>query len=394
MSARLSNWEAFARWMSSEEFRELLWPRAHPEHIRRHRAKVISERVRMVAWAFAVLTPAWILVDLLVFDWPVWGQLAALRMASAVVFYLIATHAPERRPTAARSALMLMALLSVPPVFYLLSIPMLSGIEGGVFVSIVSHAYSLLPLIVVAGLSLFPLTVLEVVLASTGVFGAVMLGAAIGPGLSGEDLIKGVWLVGLVIGASCLSCMSQLNYMVTLVAQAIKDPLTGAFNRRSGSETLDLQFQISCRAELPLTVAFIDVDNFKRINDTFGHETGDDVLRDLADTLKACLRQSDQLVRWGGEEFVIIMPNSNVSGFIQVLERLRAVGLGKTPDGHVITASIGVSERMGDDCHDWDKLIDVADRRMYTAKSTGKNKCVTPGGEHQVVTTPSEVPVS
>lgn len=375
MSVRISTWGALTQWLASEEFRELLFPWTHPDHIRRHRAKVIAERVRMVAMAFALLTPAWISVDAFVFPWPVWGQLAILRLASAIAFYLLA-KGETQRPTARHSAGLLAALLTIPPAFYLLSLPVLEGVEGGLLIHVVEHAYSLLPLVVVAGISLFPLTALEVLLASSIVFGVVMTGAAMGPGLDLEGAIKGFWLVGLVIGASCLSCMSQLNYMVTLVAQATKDPLTGAFSRRSGSETLDLQFQISCRAALPLTVAFIDVDDFKRINDVHGHESGDNTLRKLAEVLKGSLRQSDQLVRWGGEEFVVIMPNSHASGFHQVIERVQSGGLGTTPDGRSVTCSIGVAERVADHCQDWDKLIDLADRRMYTAKADGKNKCV------------------
>ncbi len=376
MSDESLNWPQLVKWLRSEEFLELLTPAAHPEHVRRHRAKIILGRVRMLAAIFAVLTPAWIVVDFLVFATPVWQQMAILRFVSTIVFSVLAFG---RRggtvPTFFSASVRLLTFLAVPPVFYLASIPVLEGLEGGNALDIALHAYSLLPLVVLAGLSLFPLTLLEVAAASIAVAVVTLAGMVMGPGASMPEIVKSLWLVALLIGVSGLSCMGQLGYMVTLVAQASHDPLTGAFTRRSGCETLDLHFQIASRANQPLTVAFADIDHFKRINDTFGHETGDKVLCMAAAALKDCLRQSDQLVRWGGEEFLMILPNSEADGFRQILGRIRASGIGKTPDTLPVTVSIGVAERRLDRCESWQALIDKADRRMYAAKSEGRNRC-------------------
>ncbi|CAA7619052.1 diguanylate cyclase [Magnetospirillum sp. SS-4] len=376
MSDESLNWPQLAKWLRSEEFRELLTPAAHPEHVRRHRAKIILGRVRMLAAVFAVLTPAWIVIDFLVFPSPVWKQMAALRLASTVVFVTLAFgRKGGAAPTFASASVRLLTFLAVPPVFYLASLPLLEGLEGGGALDVALHAYSLLPLVVLAGLSLFPLTLLEVTAASIAVAGVTLAGMVMGPGASTPEIVKGLWLVALLIGVSGLSCMGQLGYMVNLVTQASHDPLTGAFTRRSGCETLDLHFQIASRANLPLTVAFADIDHFKRINDTFGHDAGDKVLCMAAAALKDCLRQSDQLVRWGGEEFLMILPNSEADGFRQVLARIRASGIGKTPDGLPVTVSVGVAERRLDRCESWQALIDKADRRMYAAKSEGRNRC-------------------
>lgn len=88
------------------------------------------------------------------------------------------------------------------------------------------------------------------------------------------------------------------------------------------------------------------------------------------------LRQSDVLVRWGGEEFVVIMPNTGRQGALTAVERLHERGLGKRPDGTLQTASIGVAEYLHDRPVDWERLVDLADQRMYAAKQSGKNRIV------------------
>ncbi len=173
-----------------------------------------------------------------------------------------------------------------------------------------------------------------------------------------------------------LAGLSQLAFMIALVRDAIRDRLTGAFSRHSGEELLELQFTLSTRAETPLTVAFIDLDRFKRINDEFGHEVGDEVLIEATRRLRATLRTGDVLARWGGEEFVLIMPNTQSEQAAAALERVRAGGLGTRPDGQPVTASFGISERLQDGASNWRELVDIADRRMYEAKRGGRNRIV------------------
>jgi diguanylate cyclase (GGDEF)-like protein len=86
------------------------------------------------------------------------------------------------------------------------------------------------------------------------------------------------------------------------------------------------------------------------------------------------------LVRWGGEEFVVILPGASGEEARQVLERVRSAGLGQRPDGSLLTASIGVAERVLDNAEDWSRLVEIADQRMYQAKTSGKNRIVLPPG--------------
>jgi diguanylate cyclase (GGDEF) domain len=367
--------------ISWEQFIDLLVPFRHSTHIRRHAASVTISRVQLVAALFAVLVPLCSVLDWFVFPWPEWAQMTAMRLASAMVFVLLAWPWDSSKSRLQADG-MLMALLLVPPVFYLVSIRVITGLEQDSFITLAGKLYALMPNIVLAGLAIFPLTALEVLLFSAPAFLCAILGYQMsGQPLSLVEHGPELWLMVLVMGVAMFSGMSQLHYMSALVNRAMVDPLTGAYTRRSGGETLDLLFRLAALQNAPLAVAFFDLDKFKSINDTFGHDEGDKALRTLSETLKAGLRKGDVLVRWGGEEFVAILNNTNAEGARIVVQRLREAGFGMRPDGKLLTASIGVAERVADGAKDWPELIEAADQRMYQAKKTGRDRAVLPGGE-------------
>ncbi len=360
---------------SWEQLHELLSPQGHSSHIRRHRAELIISRVHLISLLFAVATPLWIVVDYFVFEFPLWAILAFLRVASGVAFGLLAWMGNGQK-SMRWAYMMLWLMLAVPPVFYLVSRPFLLEVPTGGMAGVLAASYSLLPFVVVAGLSIFPLTAIEVVLFSLPVLAVSAIGVAQMPTVGIETVTNTIWLLGLVTGVAVFSGMSQLHYMIALINRAAHDLLTGAFTRRSGEETIDLQFRISSRTGTRLAIGFVDIDDFKSINDSYGHEEGDMALRTVAASLRRILRRSDTLVRWGGEEFVILLPNTDAAGLEVVLKRLREVGLGFRPDGRPITCSLGIAERIADGVDDWVHLIELADQRMYRAKHAGKNTCI------------------
>lgn len=178
----------------------------------------------------------------------------------------------------------------------------------------------------------------------------------------------------LIAGVSTLASTSQLVFMMTLVRQAIHDPLTGVFARGSGKEILNIQWAAAQRNQHPLALAFIDLDHFKEINDSFGHSCGDKVLRNFAMALTKKLRNSDSLLRWGGEEFVLIMPNTTLDKAQFAILRILKDGFGSRPDGTPLTASVGLAEHSYDGLKEPLQLIALADKRMYQAKQTGRNQ--------------------
>jgi diguanylate cyclase (GGDEF)-like protein len=237
--------------------------------------------------------------------------------------------------------------------------------------------HSFLPFLVVAGLSIFPLTALEALVLAIPVLvakgGASML---TWPPSNWPQLIGTFWLVLLLTSVAMLASVSQLAFIIALVRQAIRDPLTGCFSRQSGVELLELQYSLAERSGAPLAVAFLDIDHFKQVNDEYGHEVGDMVLVTAAHQISTHLRTGDILVRWGGEEFLIIMPNSGVERALVGLERLQAATLGMRPELAPLTASVGLAERIADRATDWQTLVSLSDARMYQAKENGRNRIV------------------
>ncbi len=156
------------------------------------------------------------------------------------------------------------------------------------------------------------------------------------------------------------------------------DPLTGAFNRRHGHARLAEALDRRARSGRPVAVMMLDIDLFKNINDTYGHERGDAVLCALVLTCKATLRTVDMLARWGGEEFVVMLPDTGEKEAMVVAERIRAA-MAATPvpaDGQgeiAFTVSIGVAVPVTPDVED---VLARADRALYAAKTGGRNRVV------------------
>jgi two-component system cell cycle response regulator len=166
-----------------------------------------------------------------------------------------------------------------------------------------------------------------------------------------------------------------------LNAQSRLDPLTGVFNRGHLEEHLHELCSASRRHRFPVSVLMIDLDHFKLVNDSHGHPTGDEVLRHAAAAMRTCLRGEDAPGRWGGEEFMLVLPYADRSGAMAVAERVRAaIAAVSVPVGHgpavAVTASVGVCSEVGADA---DELVRRADAALYEAKAAGRNRVVLAG---------------
>jgi diguanylate cyclase (GGDEF)-like protein len=187
----------------------------------------------------------------------------------------------------------------------------------------------------------------------------------------------------LSVGVSAMrfqTWMSDLGNRLTLLSRLSQtDPLTGIANRRSLDERLAAEIQRAARFGHPLTIGLIDIDDFKRVNDTYGHAAGDQVLRRLAALLVRELRTIDVVGRFGGEEFLIVLPETDASGAataaIRILSSVRAGHNGNPGTGWHITVSIGLAE-FGADGRSASELVESADRSLYLAKRRGKNRLV------------------
>jgi diguanylate cyclase (GGDEF)-like protein len=362
--------------MSSQEIGWLLRSRHHISLLEKRRSAMIVSRVRLVAGLFALLTPLWIVIDIAAFPRAVWIPLVLARIAATIAFTLIMLLASRMQKI--QDAYRVLAMLfAVPTSFFLFSYQHMAQFELHGIQQAFSTGYAFLPFVMLAGLSIFPLTLLEnIAFISPLLIMQITAGIMRIPVLDWPTFAASFWLMLLIAGVAVLAGLSQLAFIIVLVREAIRDSMTGCFSRQSGEELLELQFILSCRSGTPLTVAFIDLDRFKQVNDLFGHDAGDTVLIEAVKALQSHLRMGDMLVRWGGEEFVLIMPNTTPAMACIALARARTAGFGIRPDGQPITASIGVAERLSDAPEDWHRMIEKADARMYEAKQSGRDRIV------------------
>ncbi len=161
---------------------------------------------------------------------------------------------------------------------------------------------------------------------------------------------------------------------------AITDFLTGLYNTRYLYHRLEEEFSRVRRYNIPLTCLMMDIDLFKRINDTYGHKTGDQVLKEFAQLLKKNIRKSDILARYGGEEFIILLPNTSKKGSLSEAERLsRSIKKHKfkaLKGKHAISVSIGAVTYPHKKIKVGDDLITLADTALFKAKSKGRGSVV------------------
>jgi len=163
-----------------------------------------------------------------------------------------------------------------------------------------------------------------------------------------------------------------INYQAQLVDLTIRDPLTNAFNRRHFIDSLELAIANYQRHKHPMTLVALDIDHFKRVNDTFGHQVGDDVLIAIVDIITARKRQIDGVFRLGGEEFAILLSNTDTQPALILAEDIRQrIARATLIDEYPITISLGVAEYQ--DNEHLDAWIKRADDDLYRAKADGRN---------------------
>jgi diguanylate cyclase (GGDEF)-like protein len=173
---------------------------------------------------------------------------------------------------------------------------------------------------------------------------------------------------------------AELQQALTRISElATRDELTGQPNRRAILDQLATETARHARKNLPLAIALIDLDHFKRINDAHGHAGGDQVLRGFAHRVESELRGGDVMARWGGEEFLLMLPDTSIEAALQCLDRLRgqlhASPFDEVAPGLRLTFSAGVTGCLGHG--DIDSAIERADQAMYRAKDAGRDRTET-----------------
>jgi diguanylate cyclase (GGDEF)-like protein len=186
--------------------------------------------------------------------------------------------------------------------------------------------------------------------------------------------------LAVTFGEHIALALAHLKLRESLRDQAIRDPLTSLFNRRYMEESLEGELRRAIRKQRPLGVIMLDLDHFKRFNDTFGHEAGDTLLREFANFLKTHVRREDIICRYGGEEFTLILPEASLENtckraeqireavqFLRVEYRRRSLG--------AVTISLGVAA-FPEHGSSPDALLRAADAALYRAKAEGRDQVV------------------
>jgi len=186
--------------------------------------------------------------------------------------------------------------------------------------------------------------------------------------------------LAVTVSESIKLSLSNLKLREKLRAEAIHDPLTGLFNRRYLEEMLVRELHRARRRNSPLCLTMLDLDNFKRFNDSHGHDAGDALLRELGRLMRAKLRKSDILCRYGGEEFVIVLPDSSLVDAEQRIDQIRAQlkEVQIQHSGELLAAptlSAGIAQA---DEHNFDpgELLRASDKALYSAKNAGRDRVI------------------
>lgn len=182
--------------------------------------------------------------------------------------------------------------------------------------------------------------------------------------------------------SECGAANPWAGELLSLRSQVITDPLTGLFNVRHFRTALDVELERTVRTGSPTSLMMIDLDHFKKVNDKWGHEVGNKVLKLTARIIKQVTRQLDIQCRYGGEEFVVILPSTNLILASQVAERFRQrleeteIDIGD--ETLKVTASVGIAVRSANEKGTALALIKEADACLYKAKDSGRNKVCFP----------------
>ena len=181
--------------------------------------------------------------------------------------------------------------------------------------------------------------------------------------------------------------------LAKLETAASTDPVTGLANRRRFNELLHRYHSEAARYGSELTCCMCDLDHYKEFNDTFGHQVGDDILVATAEIIRTSLRESDMAARYGGDEFVLLLPHTPISRALTVGERIRRelaeVGHQRWRLEHTLSLSVGIASLMANRPENADELVSMADRALYTAKDRGKDQIVVFSGRQEAAGVPA-----
>lgn len=350
--------------------------RAHSEDFTLTRMGFMTVRLRLLICVLMVGLPAWALVDWLTlpatqFEALLQARVFCLLALSPLIPLSYLIHFRRERMKLAQGYLMGVMML-----FSLICLHSFGADQE------LQAGYMAFPYLLISLFAIFPIPLSLSLQLSGGILVTMLAGnwLLVGQSLWSVQTLNQIWLLGLFAVASAWVQCGQLNMLLQLYRESTTDELTGMMNRRLLMKQLEKARAAMIRKQAPFAVLLLDLDRFKRINDTFGHLAGDAVLREVATTLAEQLEPGMVLGRYGGEEFAILLPRCpELAQAKRVAERLRVAveaRLVKSPTSDElleVTVSIGLTlARRGEGI---EALLNRADECLYRAKMAGRN-CV------------------
>jgi diguanylate cyclase (GGDEF)-like protein len=239
--------------------------------------------------------------------------------------------------------------------------------------------YSFLPFLLAALLAIFPLSIIEAVIFSGLIISTFIASKYLSGTLFSFSTFEDIWLLMLLAGIAMWAQLAQLFMLLRLYREATRDTLTGLVNRRVLAKWTEVEIHHAEIDGSPLSVLLFDLDRFKRVNDEYGHLTGDAVLQSFAKILEEEVFDSNLLGRYGGEEFLAILPNNEIGPAVEMAERIRlachdVITKGLEGEKVSFTVSVGVSQfHPGEDSS---SLLHRVDKCLYQAKAMGRDQVV------------------
>lgn len=339
-----------------------------PDECHAAHAALIRARLEATVPLLAALTVAWLALELAWFGAAKITPSVSLRLGLALALLVLRARLPHLRAEASIHAYMWLQALG----FGLLQWHVAPAHAAASVVG-----YGLFPFILAAQLSLLPLPWLRGLLVALAPAAQLAVTLTTQRDPHWNEILLFVLIAAVVVWSS----HAQLRLLVDLLgarADAAHDPLTGLANRRTAQIRLDAACQRARRQHAHLSVLMLDLDRFKQVNDRWGHTNGDRVLVAVAQALHEELRASDLAVRYGGEEFMAILPDTNAADALEVAERIRLrierLRIDLPGTQVAITISIGVAALLPEDTAD--TVVARADGALYAAKNAGRNRCV------------------
>jgi len=346
----------------------------HSDDFIETRAGYIAVRLRYMAIFYAAAVPLWIPVDYLLLSREHFIAMILPKLfltASLIPLGMLTL----RKHTSHQIHAIFALVFIVAGMFYFASMLILG--QGGAEPMLAG--YSLMPFMLIAMLGVFPLTLVwGVAMSALIMIFYLALEIALGRLLT-IDTANMVWVLFILAGVSLWVQSSQLLMLLKLYRESTRDPLTGMINRRVLMRRLTTEIAHRKEDGSTFCILMFDLDRFKRVNDHYGHLIGDKVLKTIAEILQQGLREHDIVARFGGEEFVAVLPGFRSEAAMAVAERIRAncrdtYVIAPNGDRIQLSTSVGVTEYEAGEAIE--ATLNRADESLYKAKELGRNRVV------------------